>query len=188
MLEKSSSGSVSIRFNLKYREEIIDYLEQGGIDSGIQLSDKAQVLLTRWRYADEVIRENRYKRELVAQKIVNKFGVSRDTAYKDIVNAEMVFASSTPLNKRYWIQNRIEYLQQKIDDCYIDKDRISAAMLEKTLMKLIELYPDYAPPRAPQAIIFNITNNYQFNITPEQAFENAEYVIEQMSKDGTNGI
>jgi hypothetical protein len=85
----------------------------------VELNDQQKQLLKRWEYADELIRIKEIRtRELQAQMIMRLFNVSRTTAYQDIVNAEAVFASSTPLNKKYRIGLRIEFLEKKIDELY----------------------------------------------------------------------
>src|SRR5436190_14595013 len=90
----------------------------------VPLTDKQKELLKRWEYADELIRRNEMRRETIAKLIMVKFKnaegkpLSRVTAYQDIVNAENLFASSTPLNKKYRIQVRIEFLEMKINELY----------------------------------------------------------------------
>lgn len=153
------------RFNDANREEIQYYLAEGGKSSGVELSAKQLQILERWRYADERIRENKYTREQIAKFIMGKFDVCRDTAYRDIVNAEHVFASTAPLNKKYITQRRIEFLEKKINDCYIKGETMIAAMLEKVLQKYIEKYPDALLPHSPKTIIYKIVQN---NVTVNQ--------------------
>jgi hypothetical protein len=87
-------------------------------DGAVALNDIQKTLLDRWTYADELIRKHEMTRETIARLIKKKFSVSRVTAYQDIVNAENVFSSSTPLNKKYRIQLRIEFLEMKINELY----------------------------------------------------------------------
>jgi hypothetical protein len=120
--------------------------------------------------------------------IIRAFQVSRTTAYQDIVNAEAVFASSTPLNKKYRIGLRIEFIEQKIDELYgrvkqfepedpNDENEIEdplmkvyrikeneeyitqAIQLEKVLQKYYDIYPDLVIPRSPKTIIYNLIQN-----------------------------
>lgn len=147
----------------------------------VTLTEKQEELLQRWKYADEVIRKSETrKREVVAQLIMVKFGVSRQTAYQDIVNAEAVFSSSTPLNKKYRIQLRIEFLETKIDELFEAGDNMNAALLERTLQKYYEKYPDFTPIRSPKKIVFIIQNNVlpSAPLTPEQALEKAKKIIQ----------
>src|SRR5690348_5938119 len=93
-LEKPSSQELSKRYESSHIEVIQLYLASGGI--GVELSEFQKTLLDRLRFADEMIRQNhgRYKRNEIANKIMMQFDINRDTAYKDIVNAQHVFASS----------------------------------------------------------------------------------------------
>src|SRR5436190_5584957 len=117
----------------------------------VPLTDKQKELLKRWEYADELIRRNEMRRETIAKLIMVKFKnaegkpLSRVTAYQDIVNAENVFASSTPLNKKYRIQLRIEFLEMKINELYgmvhidpVDEAGNKIAAAEEDLDKLID--------------------------------------------------
>ena len=160
-------------------EAILQYLEAGG--EGVVLTPKQTDLLERWTYTDEMIRRNvgKKKREEIANLVMSRWGVSRTTAYSYIVSAERVFSSSTPLNKAYFIQNRIEFLERTIRECAQMGDHKAAAMYEKSLVKYVEIYPDYKPARSPKNIIYNmvqnnITNNNQVNvITPDMSIEDA---------------
>lgn len=173
-----------LRYNDANREDILRFLQAGGDSSQVQLTDKQNELIERWRFADEKIRENRYKRNELANFITGKFGVSRDTAMRDIVNAEYVFSSSAPLNKRFLIGQRIEFLQKKINEAYIDGDRWSAGILEKQLCKYIEIYPDFLPPRSPKTIIYKFQQtNIVNSLTVEQAADQAESVLKRLEEN-----
>jgi hypothetical protein len=171
------------RFNDDLIQTFIDYFQQGGKSSGIELSAKDSEILERVRFADEKIRERRHSREQISKFIIGHFSVCRDTAYKDIIMAESVFSSSFPLNKQSLIAARIEFLQKKIDECYIDKEFIAAGILEKNLQKYIEMYKDYQAPRSPKTIVYNIQNNiHQTNTTVDQAVEEVEALILELEK------
>jgi len=184
------------------REVILRYLDAGG--EGVELNDVQKKLLDRWRYADEVIRQSffgKYKlREDIANAIMIKFDVSRDTAYRDIVNAEHVFSSSAPLNKKYLIQRRIEFIcsviakltspvydledETKVLVEFEPENAEIAAKWEAVLQKYVEKYPDYVPMRSPKTIVFNIQNNLLLtDLTPEQAAADAIIIIDQMERD-----
>lgn len=190
------------------REKIELYLvsEEGTVE----LSEKQKELLKRWTYVDEIIRQKEIrKRETQASMIMNHFGVSRQTAYQDIVNAEAVFASSTPLNKRYRIQARIEFLECKIDELYNNlepdpdpdttedvlervyrirqnKEYIfEATQLEKVLAKYYEMYPDITPKRSPKKIVFNVNFSSMpaAPMTAEEALRKAGKIIDITPND-----
>ena len=144
------------RFNDANYDDIELYIQAGGEYSEIQLTDKQKQLLDRWRYADERLREHRYTQEQVVKFIMGKYTVCRDTAYRDLKNAERLFISLYPLNKKYEIQNRIEFLKKKIHDQYIGGDPIGASMNEKTLQKYIGMFPETQLPHSPKIIVFEI--------------------------------
>lgn len=171
------------RYNEEGRDEIINFLAGGGEGSGIELSEKQKELLDRWRYADEKIRENKYKREQISNFIIARYHVSRDTAFKDIVNAEYVFSSSYPLNKQYLIGLRIELLQKKINECYLNNDAFVASKLEKELREYIKMYNDYVAPKSPKKIIYNFQQNIfetKQPMTADEAFEEADVILKEL--------
>jgi hypothetical protein len=194
---------MSKRFLDGNREVIQRYVEAGG--EGVELNDVQMKLLERWRHADEMIRQSffgKYQlREDIANALKTKFEISRDTAYRDIVNAEHVFSSSAPLNKKYFIQRRIEYItyiiseltkaieikdeEGKVVKSYIDEEKAAiAAKWEGVLQKYVEKYPDYVPMRSPKTIIYNIQQNLlTTNITVEEAATEADVIINQLTKD-----
>lgn len=185
------------------REVIQRYVDAGG--EGVELNDIQMKLLDRWRYADELIRQSffgKYQlREDIANALITKFDVSRDTAYRDIVNAEHVFSSSAPLNKKYFTHRRIEFItyivseltkpieikddEGKVVKSYIDPENAAiAAKWEAVLQKYVEKYPDYVPMRSPKTIIYNIQQNLlTTNITVDEAAQEADVIITQLTKD-----
>ena len=174
------------RFNDDTIDALTRYLQAGGEDSGIELTDKQLEILDRARYADEKQRENKYKREEIANFLKSKYGICRDTAFKSIVIAENIFSSSYPLNKKNFIGLRIEFLQKRINDCYIDKDIFNAVGLEKQLREYIKMYPDYSPPRSPKNIHYHINGDLhqtQNNLTIQQAADAADALIRHLEEN-----
>ncbi len=168
------------RFNTDSVETLQRYLQTGGIEGGIELTAKQEELLDRARFADELLRKNEYKREEIANVIKVKYGISRDVAFNAIVTAESLFSSCYPLNKKYLVGSRIEFLQKKIEDCYIDKDVFNAVGLEKQLREYIKMYPDFEPPRSPKNITYVFNGDLhqtQNNLSVEQATEAADNLI-----------
>lgn len=171
------------RYNDANRDVILLYIESGGNDEEIILSDKQKELLDRWRFADEKINEQKYKRNQIADFIIGKYGGSRDTAFRDIVNAQYVFSSGYPLNKQHMIGARIEFLQKKINDCYLQKDAHAAAKLEKELRLYILHYPDTTPPHSPKNIILSFSKNVfvtKSDMTFEDAILQSDEIIKQL--------
>lgn len=175
-----------IRFNDLHRNTIVQYLEAGGDgnDQNIILSDKQKEFFERWRYADELIRQNKNKREEIANFIKVKFGVSRDTAFRDIVNAEYVFASSYPLNKAHIIGRRMEFLEKCIWDAKIDKNWIAVEGLEKRYQEYLKIYPAITQKRSPRTIIFHMNQNIlNINTTVDQASQDADEIIKRIESN-----
>jgi hypothetical protein len=99
------------------------------------------------------------------------------------VNAEHVFSSSYPLNKQSIIGLRIEFLQRKINEAYLDKDGLVAAKLEKELREYVKMYNDYVAPRTPKKIYFNFQQNIfktSDPITAEEAFIEADDILKEL--------
>ena len=167
-------------------DRLTRYLQAGGDGSGVLVTEKDLVILDRARYADEKIRENKYKREEIANFIKAKYSISRDTAFKCIVIAESLFSSAYPLNKKNIIGLRIELLIKKINDAYIDKDVFNAVGLEKQLREYIKMYPDYTPPRSPKNITYVIGGDLhqtQNNLTIQQATDAADALIKHLEEN-----
>lgn len=161
-----SPDSTSDRFKSTDIDIIEAYLQAGG--EGIVLSPRQEKKLDILRFADEKIRQGngRFKREEIAGMIRVTFGVSRDTAYKYIVNAEHIFSSSYPLNKRYEIGIRIEFLKEKIRFAAADNDWKAVAMMERVLENYYRQYPDIIKTDTKKTLIMNVVN--QFFETPEK--------------------
>lgn len=140
-------------------EAIEAYLNAGG--EGIILTDIQEQLLDRWTYADELMRQNigKLKREEIANRIKIKYFISKSLAYRDIVNAEKVFSTSTPLNKKYRIQLRIEFLENQIRLCAAVNDHFSAAQYEKVLQNYYKIYPETIIEDSPKTLIFSFDIN-----------------------------
>lgn len=127
-------------------------------EGSVELNEVQKKLLKRWEYADELIRMKEIRgRETIAQLIMRMFHVSRTTAYQDIVNAESVFASSTPLNKKYRIGNRIEFLEKKIDELYGN-----VRPYEPTPEELEVLGPGQEPQEDIMAKVLRIQGNEEY--------------------------
>ncbi|MEP7319712.1 MAG: hypothetical protein ABI921_13250, partial [Panacibacter sp.] len=171
--------STSDRFKSSNVDIIEAYVNAGG--EGIVLTDLQEKMLDRFRYADEKIRQGhgRFKRDEIAGMIKVTFGVSRDTAYKDIVNTERIFSSSFPLNKRYEIGNRIEFLKEQIRFAAAGNDWKAVGMMEKVLELYYRQYPDIIKVDTKKNIIMNVVQ--QFFDTPEataMALEEAIQIAE----------
>lgn len=164
-------------------EVIEQYLIAGGV--GIELTELQQRMLERWQFIDEKLRQSKYRRYEIWSMVSVRFGVSVDTARRDMVGAEYVFASTSPLNKKYKIAVRIEFLERQINLAAASNDYKAVAMLESTLQKYYDIYPDAPPPRAPKNIILNFSRTVVEKDTIETL--DAEFIINKEIENGSNG-
>ena len=153
------------------------YVASGG--EGIELSEFQKQLLDRLRYADEKIRQSqgRFKRDQIAGMIKTTYNVSRDTAYKYIVEAERIFSSSFPLNKQYEIGARIELLKEKSRAAAAEGNWPAFAMIERVLADYYKQYPDVRKVDVKKTLIMNVVQ--QFFDSPEQTAMSLDEAIQQ---------
>lgn len=80
---------------------------------------------------------------------------------------------------------RIEFLQTKINECYLHNDRIAAAQLEKVMQKYLEMYPDYSAPKSPKNIIFNFNNAKKTDgdMTVDAAYEMVDEIVKKLENN-----
>jgi len=171
-------SNLTKRYNDDLLRKLVNYISNGGEESGIPLSEFEKERLDEIRIADEHLRSRKYtKRSNVANVLMEQLKVSRDTAFKLLVMAEEVFESSMPLNKKYTVHRRVEKLIEEIDKCFVSEKYAEAAMLEKTLQKYIEMYPDEIKKHTPKNIQFNIliNNNYS-SLNVDEAVAEAETI------------
>jgi len=147
------------------------YFIAGG--EGVELTSKQEELKECIEFADEQIRANngRKNRDKIADLVAVKFLVSRVTAYKYMQWAEEVFSSSNPINKKYFIQLRIEWCQMMASKCFLEKDFVSAAMFEKAIAEYLKQYPDTKATSPKRTQVFIIPEAVMNNSTLEASFE-----------------
>jgi hypothetical protein len=188
-----------LRHDSDNRDTILAYVETGGDDSLVVLNETQKTMLKRCRAADELIRMGGVfdLRENVAKRIMFEFGVSRDTAYKDIVSAEHVFYSSAPMNKKYFIHRKIESLQREINEikktffdtdgkyCFDEDKHNIVAKYEMIIQKYMAEFPEVVPPRSPKNINYIINGNLMVNNTINvlQANVNFDNVLKRLEQN-----
>ena len=184
-IEKLITAGLSSQRGNTNREIILSYLEAGG--EGIELTDLQTELLERWSRADELIKRNigKKNREEIANILRSIYKYHRATAYKDIMDAEYVFASSKPWNKKYLIGLRIENCMKRIRDAQLSGDTKFEGVMEATLQKYIDMYPDDIINPSPKTLIFNIDNrSINGQVLP---IEEADIIIEESLKNLPDG-
>lgn len=187
MQEKNlSKGSIQALLKTNKADENWEVIEQyiiaGG--EGVPLTDLQRSMYERWVFIDEKLRQNRFRRYEICNAVKLHFGVSIDTAKRDMVGAEMVFSSTFPLNKKYKTATRIEFLERQISRAAAENDYASVAKLEAILQKYIETYPDSTAPRSPKKIVMQfIQNNIQGEIIDTK---DAELIIDEELNNGND--
>lgn len=161
-------------------EVIEQYLIAGGI--GVHLTPLQERMLERWQFIDEKMRQAKYRKYEIWGMVKSRFGVSIDTARRDMAGAELVFSSSSPLNKKYRIGVRIEFIERQISLAAASNDFKAVAMLESTLQKYYDIYPDAPPARSPKTIVMNFVQN----VIKEDTIDTveAEVIINEELKNG----
>lgn len=104
--EKNDALSRLVRFYLK---------------SDIVLTAAEEEILTRWLYADALIRQRRLRLPQMIDDIVVHFGISKYTAQNDITQAQALFASVRTPNKKYLVEQHLEDIRMKIQQAKDDK-------------------------------------------------------------------
>lgn len=163
------------------REAIQAYLIAGG--EGYELSEKQSELLQRWEFADEMIRTNMGKlsRSEVANLVVSKWKVSLCTAKADMVAAEEVFSSSSPINKKHRMQLRVEFLEKQSRLAAAANDHKAVAMIEKSIAFYLDKYPEITIAQASQPVTFILMNGKDI-VDDILTFEDAEFTLEEALK------
>ena len=150
---------------------------RGHIISGgeaVTLTDFQMQIKNRCDFADEQIRQNVgiLGRDQINNIIINKFSVTRDTAYRYMKWAEDLYASSSPLNKKAKILVRIEWCEKQAKNA-IDAGNFSAAAIyEKVLCDYIDKFPEVKEERSKRTQIFVLPEAFaRPDLTTNAAFE-----------------
>ncbi len=148
-LQKLKSGAAVD--NWRHVDNIIAFLAS---DGAITLTHGEREIYERIVFADEMLRQCAHSRGDIRNMIMQRFAVSRETASRDLVDAEFIFSSTAPMNKRYKIGVRIEATEQHIKAAKDALDWGAVAKLEAVLAKYLEIYPDVKKAKRPQLLMF----------------------------------
>jgi hypothetical protein len=187
--------SKRLRFKSENRDAILDFVECA--DGSVVLNDIQQTMLMRARFADELMRQEGEFciRENVLKRVMEHFDVSRDTANKDIVFAQDIFYTLSPLNKKFEIQRKIELLNRTnyeikksmYDDkgvyCFDNDKHNIIARNEGIIQKYLSEFPEFIEARSPKNINYIIVqNNLTINntVTVEKANQNYDDVLKRL--------
>lgn len=152
-------------------------------ESGIVLTAKEEGILSRWIYANGLMKERVYTEDEVIAKIEFNFKVSAFTARNDINNARSLFVQTTKALKKYTLHHLIEDISLKIGE--LQGDPAFIEILPKyydSLTKAIKALPDEIeiPDVATPVIIYNIVPGQSIPqpLDPEAALKAADELIE----------
>lgn len=155
---------------------IEQYLVTGG---DIPLDEHQQAMYQRWLFIDDELRKAKKRRFQIVNECAVRFGVSKEAARRDMIGCEQIFSSSYPLNKKYLITTRINFLERQIVTAAAMNDHKAVAEYEKLLEKYIAQYPDATIARSPKKIVFVLNQNV---VQPETLpVEDAIAIVQQQA-------
>ena len=112
-------------------------------DSGIELTDKEEELKARWDTAFSLLLEWR-SREQAVNALVQKFNISKVTAYSDVANALSLFGDITKSSREGWRFLLFEYNQKILQLALKDKNLDMADKCLSRMERLSDLNKDLA--------------------------------------------
>jgi len=143
--------------SLKQMERIYDFISQ---KAGVTLSQDEQNVLERCNFADNALR-NRHSDAAVMDMLMQRFGVSKSTAYSDIATAKYVFNSLSINDKPYGLKLLLDINMKCIDKCILKGDYKTAGALQETRLKLLDRINETVDPNlddnnTPSVFIMNV--------------------------------
>lgn len=164
------------------RDKIIQFLMHGNIT----LHADEERMMTRWLYADALIRGKRLKRDEIVSEITKKFEVSKFTADADIRNAHAVFARSRQINRSYLLGNLIEDITLYIEKAKRDPDlkKIVPNLYKELRAAIADLPDEMADDKLPPSVImFKLFDPEKFKtgMTPEEAMAKAKDFLKKQA-------
>lgn len=109
-----------------------------------KLSDTDKELKKRWEAAFTSLLEFRSPEDAV-KRLMNLFGVSKATAYRDVQRCEMLFGSFKNFNKEAWRYISIERKHKLYQMAIKEKDFELAYKIDKEVDKLLGLHEEDSP-------------------------------------------
>lgn len=139
----------------------------------IVLTQFQQDLLKKWETIIELRCVEMFTTKQIVDNIKEAYGISQPEAYLTIKEAEQMYAYNSNLSKRYRIEARINYLEEKIRDLYEKNFNDSAVSLESTLAKYYAMYPENKPktPSKPLTFVLHPDQVSEQNTMPPEEAE-----------------
>jgi hypothetical protein len=160
-------------------EQIISYLSTE--EGAVELSEKQQELLARYRKADDLLRKGYLTKKEVAHSLVKIFSETKSysiaVAWRDIEEACYIFGSTRKTNKNYAVTAHLDEIDEiikkaKENSAYF---KMLPLLFDCRTRALAQLRDDDERKNIPPAIIFNITTGT--NITSDMSDEEAEQLV-----------
>lgn len=136
-------------------------------ESGVVLTAKEEQIMARWIYANGLLKERKFREEMVLDKIVDKFAVSKFTARNDISSARSLFVKLTKDLKKYALIHHVEDIAMQIAAWKSDKSL--APLLPKlydSYTKALAALPEEAeaPTVATPIVNYVLVQNQNINV------------------------
>lgn len=156
-------------------------------ESGVVLTKKEELMLSRWIYANSLLTENKYSRQQIEEKIVEKFGCSVFTARNDINHAYSLFVQVTTDYKRFTLYHHVEQLKKLLQSWMSDKSMAAyiPRLAHEITLATKELPALQETPNLPAPIIvIDVVGDLKPpTVDIEKAREEADEIIKLEDKD-----
>ena len=163
-------------------------------DGDVTLRTEEEVMLSRWLYADALLKEKEDTEEQIIEKLVAEYGIAKHTAMSDIANTQKLFAAARTINKKYLIHHHLQRIDEDIQKIrkslfsYTDKDGTTNPCTPDSkemaaYAKLLETYTYTLNSVPDEAVKDNLPPPvFQFLLAPGQTIEKPMGVDEALSQ------
>ena len=105
------------------------------------LGEEERQILDRCNFADNMLR-NRSTDSVVLACLIEKFNISKATAYNDLVTTKYLFNSLSIEDKSYGLKLLLDINMKCLDKCILDGDYKTARDLQETRLKMLDKIQD----------------------------------------------
>lgn len=122
------NGKKSRALLLPKKREAFAAIKRFMCDGDVTLRTEEEVMLSRWIYADALMKEKEDTDDQIIKKLMDEYGIQKQTATSDLANAQKLFAAARSINKKYLIHHHLQRIDQDIQKIrkslftYTDKD------------------------------------------------------------------
>lgn len=108
------NGKKSRALLLPKKREAFAAIKRFMCDGDVTLRTEEEVMLSRWLYADALLKEKEDTEDQIIAKLMAEYGIARQTAVSDIANTQKLFAAARTINKKYLIHHHLQRIDQDI--------------------------------------------------------------------------